>query len=91
MSEIDTRRKSDRPKKQRKAKDILGKGFGGMDGGKCLESGTNSRGSADAQKICPGSNVRKQISERESKRVIMCGQCRSMDTAQITYAYWHWT
>ena len=29
---------------QRKAKDILGEGCGGLDEGKCLESGTNSRG-----------------------------------------------
>ena len=29
---------------QRKAKEILGEGCGGLDGGKCLESGTNSRG-----------------------------------------------
>ena len=65
MSENNTRRKSDRPKKQSKAKQILGKGFGGLDGGKCLGNGTNSRGSADVQKIRPGSNVRKQISKRE--------------------------
>ena len=29
---------------QRKVKEILGEGCGGLDGGKCLESGTNSRG-----------------------------------------------
>ena len=29
---------------QRKTKEILGEGCGGLDGGKCLESGTNSRG-----------------------------------------------
>ena len=45
--EINTRRKSERPTKQRKAKEILGEGCGGLDGGKCLESGTNSRRSAD--------------------------------------------
>ena len=28
---------------QMKAKEILGEGCGGLDGGKCLESGTNSR------------------------------------------------
>ena len=33
--------------KQRKAKDILGEGCGGLDGGKCLEFGMNSRRSAD--------------------------------------------
>ena len=31
-------------KQQRKAKEILGEGCGGLDEGKCLESGTNSRG-----------------------------------------------
>ena len=40
--EINSRRKSERPKKQRKAKEILGEGCGGMDGGKGLEIGTNS-------------------------------------------------
>ena len=40
-------RKSKRPKKQRKAKEILGEGCGGLDGDECLESGTNSRRSAD--------------------------------------------
>ena len=45
--EINTKRKNKRPKKQRKAKEILGEGCGGLDGGKCLESGTNSRRSAE--------------------------------------------
>ena len=58
------------PKKQRKAKQILGEGCGGLDGGKCLECGTNSRRSADVWEIHPGSNIRKRISERarESKK-----------------------
>ena len=30
---------------------ILGEGCGGLDGGKCLESGTNCRRSADVGKI----------------------------------------
>ena len=47
--EINTRRKSERPKKQRKTKEILGEGGGGLDGGKYLESGTNSRRSADVE------------------------------------------
>ena len=42
-----TRRKIERLKKQRKTKVILGEGCGGLDGGRCLESGTNSRRSAD--------------------------------------------
>ena len=56
--EINTRRKSERPK-------ILGEGCGGLDGGKCLESGTNSRRSAGVRKIQRGNNVRKLISEKE--------------------------
>ena len=39
--------KSERPKKQRKAKEILGEGCGGLDGGEHLDSGTNSRRSAE--------------------------------------------
>ena len=46
-----------------KAKDILGEGCGGLDGGKSLESGMNSRISADVWNIRQGSNVRKRISE----------------------------
>ena len=45
--EINTRRKSERPKKQRKAKEIVGEGCGGLDGCKCLEIGKNSRRSVD--------------------------------------------
>ena len=45
--EINTRRKSERPKKQRTVKEILGEGCGGLDAGKSLEIGTNSRRSAD--------------------------------------------
>ena len=45
--EINSRRKSVRSKKRRKAKEILGEGCGGLDEGKCLEIGTNSRRSAD--------------------------------------------
>ena len=45
--EINTRRKNEGQKKQRKAKEILGERCGGLDEGKCLESGTNSRRSAD--------------------------------------------
>ena len=61
--------KSEWPKKQTKAKDILGEGCGGLDaiGGKCLENGTISRISADVQKIHQGSNVREWISERETR------------------------
>ena len=33
--------------------------------GKGMESGTNSRRSADVCNICQGSNVRKRISKRE--------------------------
>ena len=33
--------------KQKKTEVTLGEGCGGLDGGKCLESGTNSRRSAD--------------------------------------------
>ena len=65
--EINTRKKSERPKKQR----ILGYGCGGLDWGKCLESGTNTRRSADVWKIHKGSNVRKWISEREE----WCERC----------------
>ena len=35
--EINTRRKSKRPKKQRKTKDISGGGCGGLDGGNCMD------------------------------------------------------
>ena len=41
-----------------------GEGCGGLDGGKCLESGTNCT-AADAQNIYEGSDVRKRICERE--------------------------
>ena len=41
---------------------------GGVYGGKCLESGTNSRRSAGVYKIYQGSNIRKQISKRERKQ-----------------------
>ena len=34
-----SRRKSRRPKNQRKTKETLGEGCGGQDGDKCLESG----------------------------------------------------
>ena len=43
---LELRRKSDRPAKRRKAKKTLGEGCGGLDGGKCLESGTDSSSSA---------------------------------------------
>ena len=63
-----TRRKSERPKKQRNAKKIVGKGCGGS-----LESGTNSRRSVDVQSIHQGSNVRKRIKEREL--IALAGHC----------------
>ena len=40
-----------------------------MGGGKCLESGTNSRRSADVRKIRQTSNVGKRISEREEEEI----------------------
>ena len=49
----------------RTTKEILGEGCGGLGEGKCLESGTNSRRSADVWKLRQGSNVRKRIRERE--------------------------
>ena len=58
-------RKNDRPKKQRKVKEILGERCRGLDGGKCLESETNSRRSADVWKIRRGNKVQKRISEKE--------------------------
>ena len=45
--EINARRKSEKPKKQRKAKEVLVEGCAGLDGDKCLEIGPNSRRSAD--------------------------------------------
>ena len=38
-----------------------------MGGGKCLESGTTNRMSADVSKIHQGSDVRKRISESDTK------------------------
>ena len=64
-----TRRKRGRATKQRKAKEILGEGCGGLDGGKCLENGTNSRRSADVRKIHQDSNVKKRISEIERSTI----------------------
>ena len=63
--EINPGRKSERPEKQMKVKEILGEGCGGLDGSKCRESGTNTRRAADVQKIHQGSNDRKRIRERE--------------------------
>ena len=55
---------------------ILGEGCGGLDVGKCLESGTNSRRSADVWKIRHGNNVRKRISEiKEVIRIRHIGYC----------------
>ena len=54
--------------KLRKAKKLLGEGYGGLDGGKCLESGTNRGRAADVWKIRQGSNVRQRMSEREDEQ-----------------------
>ena len=43
------RKVSERPKKQAKATETFVERCGGLDGGKCLESGTNSRRSADVE------------------------------------------
>ena len=46
-------------------RNFIKKHCGGLDGGKCLENGMNSRRLDDIWKIRQGSNVRKRISERE--------------------------
>ena len=47
IGEINTRGKSEKPKKQKKAQQIFREGCGGLGGSKCLVSGTNNRRSAD--------------------------------------------
>ena len=70
--ESNARRKRETPKKHRKTKYILREGCGGLDGGKCLESGTNSRISADVWNTRQGSNVRKRLSKREEWHYAQC-------------------
>ena len=65
--ESNTRRKTERPAKQKKAKGTLGERSGRLDGGKCLEIGINSTRSVDAWKIHQCSNARKRISKREEE------------------------
>ena len=65
---------------------MLGEGCGGLDGGKCLESGTNSGRSADVWNIRQGSNVRKRIRicEREVVIDVVRSVCSSPCVRQTT-------
>ena len=59
--------KSEMPKKQGKAKEILGEGCGGVEGDECLGSQVNSRRSAGVWNIHQDSNVRKRFSEIKAR------------------------
>ena len=65
-------------------------GCGGLDGGKCLEIGTNSRKSADVWKIHLGSNVRKRISKREIVSSSLTSAGRPSNPVDVVLGFvWH--